>query len=111
MLSKFAIVVGAMCSVCLMSSRLPTSALVIDVSLSDAVPSASRLSAAKIGAGGQRRHQRRQVPEGGEDVVAVVAEHGQRLGQLDDGVADGGALPAQVIGSGVDERTQRAHAA
>ena len=41
----------------------------------------------------------------------MVAERGHRLRQFDDAVADGGALPAQVFGGGVDERTQRAHAA
>ena len=65
----------------------------------------------QIGAVVQRRHQRRQVLDGGEDVVAVVAERRNRLRQFDDGVADGGALPAQVVGGGVDECTQRAHAA
>ena len=46
-----------------------------------------------------------------EDVGAVVAEGRNGLRQLDDGVADVGALPAQIVGGGVDERTQRAHAA
>ena len=41
----------------------------------------------------------------------MVAERRNRLRQLDNGVADGGALPAQVVGGGIDERTQRAHAA
>ncbi|CFE79041.1 Uncharacterised protein [Mycobacterium tuberculosis] len=48
MLLKFCNTVGLICSVCLMSSRLSTSAVVIDASLSDAVPIASRCSAAKL---------------------------------------------------------------
>jgi hypothetical protein len=59
----------------------------------------------------QRRHQRRQIFESAEEVFAVVAECGQCLRQLDDRVADGGTLPAQVVGGRVDELTQRAHAA
>ena len=43
-----------------------------------------------------------------EEVGAVVAERRERLRQLDDGVADVGALAAQVVGGGVDERAQRA---
>ena len=41
----------------------------------------------------------------------MVAERRNGLRQLDDGVADVGALAAQVVGGGVDERTQRADAA
>lgn len=48
MLLKFCNTVGLMCNVCLMSSRLATSTLLIDVSLSDAVPIALRFSAAKL---------------------------------------------------------------
>ena len=150
MLVKFDSVVGAMCSVCLMSSRLSISAVVIEASLSDVVPIVSRLSATKllhvaddrvqVGEGidrpcsgrwpeaghrrqvlvelleqvtavVQRRHQDRQILERREDVSAVVAERRHRLGQFDDRVADVGALTAQVVGGGVDERTQRAHPA
>ncbi len=139
-----------MCNVCLRSSRLPTSTSLIDASLSVAVPTASRLSSAKLWTspmaalrsstarptfcwivGHQRCHrshvpvelleqvravvqrgdQSRQVLERGEDVVAVITQSRQRLRELDHDVADVGALPAQVVGGGVDERAQRADTA
>ena len=125
-----------------MSSRLPSTAVEIDVSLSDAIPTASRLSATnsfasattalrssaacadRVGIVGQqpghrgevavelpeqvravlqRGHQRRQVLQRGEDVVAVVAECRKCLRHRHDRLADVGALSAQVVGRGVDD--------
>ena len=150
MFMKFWSSVGAMCSVCLMSSRLSFSAVDTDASLSDVVPSDSRLSATKlrdvaddvgqrgdrvadlvrivgqqaghrgqvlvqlshqVAAGLQCRHENRQVLHRAEEVVAVVAERRNRLGQLHDGVADGDSLAAQVVRGGGHERSEGADAA
>src|SRR4029078_6602709 len=59
----------------------------------------------------KRRHQDRQVLDGREDVRAVITEGRKRLRQLDDGVANAGTLAAQIVGGGVDERTQRGDSA
>ena len=56
----------------------------------------------------QRGYQQLQVAHRAEDVGAVVAERRNRLGQLDDGVARGVTLAAQVVCGGVDEFAQRA---
>ena len=150
MLTKFENVVGVMCSVCLMSSRLWFSAVVTEASLSDVVPMVSLLSATKlchvaddvvdvlhrsadlvravgeqtgdacevlvelahqIGARLQRRDQDRDVLDRAEQVLAVVAERGEGLRQLDQRVADVGALSPQVVRRGADELAERADAA
>src|SRR5438552_2863147 len=48
MFIKFWAAVGATCSACLMSSRLPTRVCEMEASLSEVVPTASRLSATKL---------------------------------------------------------------
>ena len=56
----------------------------------------------------QRRDQSSQIFEAAVKVAAMVAERGNGLRQLDNGVPDICSLAAQVFSRGVDERPQRA---
>ena len=65
----------------------------------------------QIAARRQCGHQQLQVAHRAEDVGAVVAERRNRLRELDDRVARGIALAAQVVRGGVDELAHRARPA